>query len=72
MRWSSYLTKVLSSTVGAAAGGFVAVHSGSPVVGQAAEAAARTSIEELLTEFLPAQQDALEQLTEITRDVREI
>src|SRR6201994_1215244 len=72
MRWSSYLTKVLSSTVGAAAGGFVAVHSGSPVVGQAAETAARTSIEELLTEFLPAQQDALEQLTEITRDVREI
>src|SRR5205823_14731854 len=72
LRWPASLTKVLSTTASVAAGGFVAAHTASPFAGKIAEAATKTTIEELLRQYLPAQRDALQELTEITRDVREL
>jgi hypothetical protein len=69
MRWLSFLQQALSATAAAAAGGAATVVTANPVLGAAAGAAAKTSTEELLAEFLPAQQQALDTLLDRTRSI---
>jgi hypothetical protein len=68
MRWLSFLQRAVRASVGPSAGAAAGAAAGvaSPVLGAAAAAAAQNVAEQLLCEFLPAQQDALDALAERT------
>jgi Starch binding domain len=72
MRWLSFLEKTLIATAGAAAGGAVTAATVNPFIGTMAAAAAKESTEELVSEFLPAQQQALDELLERTRGIESL
>jgi hypothetical protein len=66
--WPSYLRTVVSKTAGAAAG--VAAAAGGPVAIASAASAAERLSDDLLTQFMPAHADQLQQLEEISRELR--
>ena len=66
MRWLLFLRRVLSASAEAAAGSAAVVATANPVLGPSAGAAAKTAIEQVLEEFLPAQEQALDTLLERT------
>jgi hypothetical protein len=72
MHWLSFLQQTVITGAGAAAGVVGTAVSANPLLGAAASAAAQKSTEELLAEFLPAQQDALDELAERTQRIESI
>jgi Starch binding domain len=72
MRWLSFLQQTVITGAGAAAGVVGTSVTANPLLGAAAGAAAKRSTEELLAEFLPAQQDALDELAERTQRIESI
>ena len=69
MRWLSFIQKTVTVTAGAAAGGAATAVTANPVLGAAAGAAATKTTEQILGEFLSAQQDALDTLLERTQNM---
>lgn len=67
--WSNFLTRLLTTTVSAAAGAGAGALTANPVMAAAAQAAAAKAAGDLLGEFLPAQQDALERLENFTKEI---
>ena len=72
MSWQAFLQKTLTASATAAAGSAATAITANPVLGAAAGAAARKSTEQLLAEFLPAQQEALGTLVEQTRGIEKL
>lgn len=69
MSWSGYLRTLAVAVTGAAAGTVATSLTANPVVGAAAGTAATRTAEQLITELLPAQQEALHEIEERTRQI---
>jgi hypothetical protein len=67
--WSGYLRKLAVAVTGAAAGTVATSLTANPALGAAAGTAATKSAEQLITELLPAQQEALQAIEERTRQI---
>jgi hypothetical protein len=72
MRWLSFVQQTVTVTAAAAAGAAATVATANPVAGAAAGAAAKKSAEDLLTELMPAQQDALDTLLDRTQNMERL
>jgi hypothetical protein len=72
MRWLRFLQRTAGLSAGAAAGAAVTAAATNPVIGAAAGVATAKSVEELIAEFLPAQQQALDELVERTRGIERL
>jgi hypothetical protein len=69
MSWSRFLGQLVSTSAGAAAGAWTTSITVNPVAGAAAGAGVKKTTEQLLQEFLPAQQEALQVIEERTRQI---
>lgn len=71
--WPKFLNQLLTASLTAAAGSAAnaatTAATASPIVGAAADAAARKATDQLLGQFLPAQQEALQRIEGMTREI---